>query len=89
MNIIDEIKSYRAKGYNITIECIPSFLGFVIDDKEDRPYYVHLYLGDSNNSHKPDTLLGIGRGWDIDEAFFNAVANLHHPTTKIKVNQET
>jgi prefoldin subunit 5 len=34
-------------------------------------------------------LVGVGRGWTMEEAFDKAVADLRHPVTKIKVNQET
>jgi hypothetical protein len=86
MNILEKINNYITRGYEITIEA--GGYGFVVEDEEDRPYCVNLFLGDSNGPHKPGTLLGIGLGWTMEEAFDKAVADLHHPVTKVKVGQE-
>lgn len=75
------------RSYAITIEA--GKYSFVTEDEDDRPYYVSLFLGDLNRPHKPGTLASVGLGWTMDEVFDKAVADLHHPTTKKKVNQKS
>jgi hypothetical protein len=88
MTILEKLDSYIAQGYEISIEASGGY-SFVVDDEEDRPYYVRLFFGDSNGPHKPGTLVGVGRGWTMEEAFDKAVADLRHPVTKRKSDQES
>ena len=86
MSTIKRIDAFREKGYCITIE---GFRGpFNPEDKEDRPYYVHLFLGDTNGPHNPWTLEGVGFGWSIEEALNHSIVDLCHPVTKKKAGEE-
>lgn len=80
-NIIEEIHFAAEAGYQITIEVSGMQMAQYADlkDPEDRPYYVNLFLGDSNGPHKPGTLLGIGYGFTLEEAWRNADDDLRHP----------
>lgn len=87
MTILEKIDSYIARGYEVSIE--GGGYQFDASDEEDRPYWVNLFLGDSNGPHKPGTLVGIGRGWTMEEAFDKAVTDLRHPITGRKADQES
>lgn len=86
MNLTERLDSFREEGYYIKIETIKG--PFDPNDEEDRPYYIYLFLGDTNRLHLPATLNGIGYGWSIEEALNNAIVDLSHPVTKKKAGEE-
>jgi hypothetical protein len=73
---IEKLEGYRNTGYSITFEVSGEDGHFNKEDQEDRPYYCNIYYGDSNAPWKSGTLLGVGYGWSIDQAFDAAISNL-------------
>lgn len=73
MSLIERLDYFREEGYDIHIN--GSRGPFDSEDKTDRPWYVRIFLGDTNGPHKPETISGEGWGWTIEEAFDRAIAD--------------